>query len=102
MALAASAGSRFVDGLSRVALATLDARHGDTTVALGTTNGRPDTFVITGDIHAMWLRDSTAQVWPYLRFAREDPRLALLLRGVVMTRLGVLAVIVRFSLSLAH
>jgi predicted ATPase/DNA-binding SARP family transcriptional activator len=35
IALAKSAGSRFVDGLSRVALATLDARHGDTTVALG-------------------------------------------------------------------
>jgi hypothetical protein len=55
----------------------------DTTVELGTLDGRPDTFVITGDIHAMWLRDSTAQVWPYLRFAREDPRLKLLLRGVV-------------------
>ena len=55
----------------------------DTTVELGTWGGRPDTFVITGDIHAMWLRDSTAQVWPYLRFARDDPRLALLLRGVV-------------------
>jgi predicted ATPase/DNA-binding SARP family transcriptional activator len=35
VALAQSAGSRFVAGLSRVALATLDARHGDTTVALG-------------------------------------------------------------------
>lgn len=55
----------------------------DTTVELGTLGGRPDTFVITGDIHAMWLRDSTAQVWPYLQFAREDPRLRALLRGVV-------------------
>ena len=55
----------------------------DTTVELGTRDGHPDTFVITGDIHAMWLRDSTAQVWPYLRFAREDPRLKQLLRGVV-------------------
>ena len=34
MALATSAGSRFVGGLSRVSLATLDARHGDTAVAL--------------------------------------------------------------------
>jgi hypothetical protein len=35
VALSTSAGSRFVEGLSRVALATLDARHGDSTVALG-------------------------------------------------------------------
>jgi meiotically up-regulated gene 157 (Mug157) protein len=55
----------------------------DTTVELGNLDGRPDTFVITGDIDAMWLRDSTAQVWPYLRFAREDARLKQLLRGVV-------------------
>ena len=44
---------------------------------------RPDTFVITGDIDAMWLRDSTAQVWPYLAFARADARLQRLLAGVV-------------------
>ena len=35
VALAKSAGSSFVAGLARVAMATLDARHGDTTVALG-------------------------------------------------------------------
>src|SRR5258706_9611850 len=38
----------------------------DTTVVAGGTDARPDTFVVTGDIDAMWLRDSTAQVWPYL------------------------------------
>src|ERR1700722_20959252 len=42
----------------------------DTTVHYGEFNGKPDTFVITGDINAMWLRDSTAQVWPYLPLAR--------------------------------
>jgi len=55
----------------------------DTTVELGTVGGRPDTFVITGDIEAMWLRDSTAQVWPYLPLASSDPRLQELLRGVI-------------------
>jgi meiotically up-regulated gene 157 (Mug157) protein len=39
--------------------------------------------VITGDIEAMWLRDSTAQVWPYLPLASDDPRLMDLIRGVV-------------------
>lgn len=41
------------------------------------------TFVITGDIPAMWLRDSSAQVRPYLLLAREDPEIAALLMGVV-------------------
>jgi hypothetical protein len=44
----------------------------DTTVDFSVTNGRPDTFMVTGDIHAMWLRDSTAQVWPYLELMKED------------------------------
>jgi uncharacterized protein len=55
----------------------------DTTVDFGTLDGKPDTFVITGDIEAMWLRDSTAQVWPYLPLMREDPRLRELIRGVI-------------------
>lgn len=40
-------------------------------------------FVITGDIPAMWLRDSTTQMTPYLRFAADDPALADLLWAVV-------------------
>lgn len=55
----------------------------DTTVFPGTYQGKPDTFVITGDIDAMWLRDSSAQVWPYLPFARQDRRLGALIEGVV-------------------
>ena len=54
----------------------------DTTVDFSD-GSRPDTFVITGDIAAMWLRDSTAQVWPYLAFARADARLQRMLAGVV-------------------
>ncbi len=55
----------------------------DTTVEPGVYEGRPDTAVLTGDIAAMWLRDSSAQVWPYLPLAYEDVRLRALLEGVI-------------------
>jgi meiotically up-regulated gene 157 (Mug157) protein len=55
----------------------------DTTVRPGTFEGKPDTAVITGDIAAMWLRDSSAQVWPYLPLAKKDPALRALLEGVI-------------------
>ena len=45
--------------------------------------GLPDTFIITGDIHAMWLRDSTNQVLPYIRFVDRDPALDLMLQGLL-------------------
>jgi uncharacterized protein len=41
------------------------------------------TFVITGDIPAMWLRDSSAQVRPYVRLAKIDPQFEALIAGVV-------------------
>ncbi len=47
----------------------------DTTVEFEMIDGRPDTYVITGDIDAMWLRDSSAQVWPYLALMKDDPAL---------------------------
>ncbi len=55
----------------------------DTTVHLDTLDGRPDTFIVTGDIDAMWLRDSAAQVWPYLPLVREDAALQRLYRGLI-------------------
>ncbi len=41
------------------------------------------TFVITGDIPAMWLRDSAAQVRPYLILAQEDDQIASMIEGLV-------------------
>src|SRR5450432_903489 len=55
----------------------------DTTVEFEMVNGRPDTYVITGDIDAMWLRDSSAQVWPYLPLMKEDHDLQQLIAGVI-------------------
>jgi uncharacterized protein len=55
----------------------------DTTVSHGTLDGKPDTYVITGDIDAMWLHDSAAQVWPYLPLMKQDPALERLIAGVV-------------------
>jgi uncharacterized protein len=55
----------------------------DTTVEFGSFEGKPDTAVITGDIAAMWLRDSSAQVWPYLPLAKGDAQLRKMLEGVI-------------------
>jgi meiotically up-regulated gene 157 (Mug157) protein len=55
----------------------------DRAVRVGTRDGHPDTFLITGDIDAMWLRDSTAQVGPYIPLAAGDAALRTLLTGLV-------------------
>src|SRR4051812_38277085 len=55
----------------------------DTTVDFEMVDGKPDTYVITGDIDAMWLRDSTAQVWPYLLLIKKDKELQQLIEGVI-------------------
>ncbi|NVO20692.1 MAG: glycoside hydrolase family 125 protein [Bacteroidetes bacterium] len=55
----------------------------DTTIIPSLQDGKPDTFVITGDIRAMWLRDSSAQVWPYIPLISKDPALQQLIAGVI-------------------
>ena len=55
----------------------------DTTVFPGVFEGHPDTYIVTGDIDAMWLRDSSAQVWPYVSLARQEAELRQLLEGVI-------------------
>ena len=56
----------------------------ETTVHYSDASGDDDTFVYTGDIHAMWLRDSGAQVWPYVQFANQDPKLKKMVRGTIL------------------
>lgn len=41
------------------------------------------TFIITGDIPAMWLRDSSCQVRPYLLLSGEDETIADMLEGLI-------------------
>lgn len=62
----------------------------DTTIrwhSQGSGEKGPQTFVITGDINAMWLRDSTFQLQPYLGFAAAgDADLKTLLNGAIQTQ----------------
>lgn len=46
-------------------------------------NGAPDTYIVTGDIPAMWLRDSANQIWPYLRFIQRDIDIKNLFVGLI-------------------
>ena len=55
----------------------------DTTVNFTDVNGKPDTYIVTGDINAMWLRDSSAQVQAYLPLCKEDPHVAEMISGLI-------------------
>lgn len=48
------------------------------------------TFVLTGDIPAMWLRDSTAQLKPYLFVAKEDPKIRQTIAGLVKRQMALI------------
>ena len=49
------------------------------------------TFLSTGDIDAMWIRDSTWQVRPLIRFA-ENPEIADFIRSIIKTQMFFLAI----------
>lgn len=55
-------------------------------------DGRGDTFIYTGDIHAMWLRDSGAQVWPYVKFVNEDEHLRKMIAGTILRQFQLIAI----------
>lgn len=59
----------------------------ESTVHYRVVNGDDDTFVYTGDIPAMWLRDSGAQVWPYVQLCAKDEHLRKMVRGVILRQL---------------
>ena len=46
------------------------------------------TFIITGDIPAMWLRDSACQVKPYLFVAKDAPDIARMIEGVIRRQIN--------------
>ncbi|ULH17072.1 glycoside hydrolase family 125 protein (plasmid) [Deinococcus sp. KNUC1210] len=76
----------------RPALATLFRQAFPNTIQT-TLEALPDdrTFVYTGDIPAMWLRDSAAQVSPYVPLCREDPELRALIAGVIRQQAHLIA-----------
>lgn len=48
------------------------------------TDGKPKTFISTGDIHAEWLRDSARQLSVYQKFIKDDPKLGKLIKGTII------------------
>jgi len=50
------------------------------------TAGNESTYIITGDIEAMWLRDSTNQFIPYIRMPTNCTHIPPLTRGLLNTQ----------------
>lgn len=58
----------------------------DTTIRWHKSGHDPQTFIVTGDINAEWLRDSQKQIAPYLPLAKHDSKLRELFRGAINTQ----------------
>ena len=50
------------------------------------TPGSESTYIITGDIEAMWLRDSTNQFLPYMKITENCPKIRELALGLLNTQ----------------
>ena len=70
-------------GLAQLFANTLPNTLDTTIYSHNSQPGELDTFPITGDITAMWLRDSTNQMLPYFQFAAKDSKLKTLLQGLI-------------------
>lgn len=59
----------------------------DTTIRWHHPGADPQTFIVTGDINAEWLRDSQKQISPYLSLAKHDPKIKQLFKGAINTQI---------------
>lgn len=48
----------------------------------------PQTFIVTGDIHAEWLRDSARQLSVYQPFVKYDKKLQEMIKGAINTQVS--------------
>ncbi|KAK9362012.1 hypothetical protein V1504DRAFT_388920 [Lipomyces starkeyi] len=58
----------------------------DTTVRWHLPGSAPQSFIVTGDINAEWIRDSTNQLSPYLSLLKNDAPLRQLALGAIHTQ----------------
>lgn len=58
----------------------------DTTVKWTVGGSNPQSFIVTGDINAEWLRDSTNQLSPYMPLVHKDIQLKKLMLGAINTQ----------------
>lgn len=62
---------------------TLDTTIQSTACLAITDNCNPLSYIITGDINAMWIRDSTNQLLPYIDLIKQDGNLKRLFLGAI-------------------